>query len=204
MKRSTLCDPEELNAQKKSINNQTEFPFRSQILHDKNWWTRIDLKLLMKKPRTPQTTTTPSTVVLISCSKSKLAKKAPARDLYTGNLFRKAVAWAEKHGYTWYAVSALYGLVHPDHSLEPYDFTLKQLRVRERESWAHMVVAAELTKHVSKGSHAILIMPQLYRRYIEIELRKASVTFENPVEHLAIGKQSKWLSTKTHEQSAES
>jgi hypothetical protein len=178
--------------QKKSINNQTEFPFRRQILHDKNWWTRIDLKILMKRPRTPQITTTPSTVVLISCSKSKLAKKAPARDLYTGNLFRKAVAWAEKQGYTWYVVSALYGLVHPDHSLEPYDFSLKKLRARERESWAHMVAAAELTKHISKGN-AILIMPELYRRYIEAELRKASITFENPIEHLAIGQQIKWL-----------
>ncbi|MCA1576390.1 MAG: hypothetical protein LC794_03380 [Acidobacteria bacterium] len=180
--------------QKRSVNNQTEFPFIGQILHDKTWWTRINFDL-MKRPRTPQTKIAPSTVVLISCSKSKLAKKAPARDLYTGNLFRKAVSWAEKQDYTWYVVSALYGLVHPDHSLEPYDFTLKQLRARERESWAHMVVAAELTKHVSKGSHAILIMPQLYRRYIETELRKASITSENPVEHLAIGKQIKWLAT---------
>lgn len=136
---------------KRSVNNQTEFPFIGQILHDKTWWTRLHLQPLMIKPRTPQATTPPSTVVLISCSKSKLAKKAPARDLYTGRLFRKAVSWAEKQGYNWYVVSALYGLVHPDHSLEPYDFTLKQLRVRERESWAHMVVAAELTKHVSKA-----------------------------------------------------
>ena len=181
--------------QKRSADNQTEFPFIGQILHDKTWWTRLNLQPLMNKPRTPQATTPPSTVVLISCSKSKLAKKASARDLYTGRLFRKAVSWAEKQGYNWYVVSALYGLVHPDHSLDSYDFTLKQLRVRERESWAHIVVAAELTKHVSKGSHAILIMPQLYRRYIEAELRKASITFENPIEHLAIGQQIKWLAT---------
>jgi hypothetical protein len=183
--------------QKRSADNQTEFPFIGQILHDKTWWTRLNLQPLMNKPRTPQATTPPSTVVLISCSKSKLTKKAPARDLYTGRLFRKSVSWAESQGYTWYIVSALYGLVHPDQSLEPYDFTLKQLRARERESWAHIVVAAELTKYVSKGSHAILIMPQLYRRYIETELRKASITFENPVEHLPIGKQINWLATKT-------
>jgi cytoplasmic iron level regulating protein YaaA (DUF328/UPF0246 family) len=90
----------------------------------------------MNKPRTPQATTTLQQLVLISCSKSKLAKKAPARDLYTGTLFRKAVSWSEEQGFTWYVVSALYGLVHPNHSLEPYDFTLKQLRARERESWA--------------------------------------------------------------------
>ena len=103
------------------------------------------------------------------------------------------MSWAEYRGYTWYVVSALYGLVQPDRELDPYDFTLKQLRTRERESWAHLVVAAELTKYVSRGSHAILLMPKLYRRYIETELIKASITFENPVEHLAIGQQIRWL-----------
>lgn len=47
-------------------------------------------------------------------------------------------------------------------------------------------------------------MPQLYRRYIEVELRKASITFENPIEHLAIGQQIKWLATKTHVKAVES
>lgn len=178
--------------QKRSVIKQTQFPFIGQILQDKNWWTRINMNLLPNKPRTRQLTT-PSRIVLISCSKSKLAKKAPARDLYTGRLFERAVSWAESKGYTWYVVSALYGLVQPNRELAPYDFTLKQLRTRERESWAHMVVAAELTKYVSRGSHAILIMPQLYRRYIEAELVKASISFENPVEHLAIGQQIRWL-----------
>lgn len=177
---------------KPSVINQTQFPFIGEILQDKNWWTRINMNLLPKKPRTPQIRI-PSRVVLISCSKSKLAKKAPARDLYTGTLFRRAVCWAEGKGYKWYVVSALYGLVQPDRELDPYDFTLKQLRTRERESWAYQVVAAELTKYVSRGSHAILLMPELYRRYIETELIKASITFENPVEHLAIGQQIRWL-----------
>jgi hypothetical protein len=39
-----------------------------------------------------------------------------------------------------------------------------------------------------KGSHAIL-MPQLYRRYIEAEVGKASISFQNPIEHLAISQQ---------------
>jgi len=178
--------------EKPPVTEQTQFPFAGQILQDKNWWTRINMNLLPNNPRTPQITT-PSRVVLISCSKSKLTKKAPARDLYTGTLFKRAVSWAERKGYRWYVVSALHGLVQPNRELDPYDFTLKQLRTRERESWAHMVVAAGLTKYVSRGSHAILIIPQLYRRYIEAELVKASITFENPVEHLAIGQQIRWL-----------
>ena len=176
---------------KPSVTNQTHFPFIGQVLQDKNWWTRINMNQLPTRPRRRHTA--PSRVVLISCSKSKLANKAPAQDLYTGSLFRKAVSWAEIKGYTWYVVSALYGLVDPNRELEPYDFTLKQLRHRERETWAHLVVMAELTKFLSRGSHAILIMPQLYRRYIQRELMKASITFENPLEHLAIGQQIKWL-----------
>lgn len=153
------------------------------------------MNLLTKTPPTPQTAK-PSTVVLISCSKSKQANRAPARALYTGILFSRAVSWAEYKGYTWFIVSALHGLVQPDRELDPYDFTLKQLRTRDRERWAHMVVAAELTKYIARGGHAILLMPQLYRRYIETELIKASITFENPVEHLAIGQQIKSLMAK--------
>jgi len=82
-------------------------------------------------------------------------------------------------------------------SLNPTTLRLNNLRHRERETWAHLVVAAELTKFLSQGSHAILIMPQLYRRYIETELMKASITFENPLEHLAIGQQIKWLTKHT-------
>jgi hypothetical protein len=136
----------------------------------------------------------PITFVLISCSKTKLATKAPARELYTGQLFKKAVAWAERHGYQWFIISAVHGLVTPDQELQSYNFTLKERRgAREREGWAHRAIAHELAKNASTGSHAFLIMPQLYRTYIQTELQRESITYENPVAGLAIGEQMHWL-----------
>ncbi|SDO18860.1 hypothetical protein SAMN04487897_109151 [Paenibacillus sp. yr247] len=44
---------------------------------------------------------------LVSCSKSKATTKMKARDLYTGDLFRKASRYAsERHG-RWMILSAL-------------------------------------------------------------------------------------------------
>ena len=134
----------------------------------------------------------PITFVLISCSKSKLPTKAPARELYKGDLFQKAVAWAERHQHPWFIVSALYGLVTPDQELNPYDFTLKQLRSREREAWGQRAIS-ELYKHAATGSHAFLIMPELYRRNIQTALLQHGITYENPVEGLRIGQQKSWL-----------
>jgi cytoplasmic iron level regulating protein YaaA (DUF328/UPF0246 family) len=134
----------------------------------------------------------PITFVLISCSKSKLATKAPARELYTGGLFQKAVAWAERHQHPWFIVSALYGLVTPDQELNPYDFTLKQLRAREREAWGQRTISA-LDKYTATGSHAFLIMPELYRRNIQSALLQYGITYENPVKGMRIGQQKRWL-----------
>ena len=134
----------------------------------------------------------PIIFVLISCSKSKLATKARAREFYTGSLFQKAVGWAERHQKPWFIVSALHGLVTPDQELQPYDFILKQLRSREREAWGQRAIS-ELDKYASSGSHAILIMPELYRRHIQSALRQRGITYENPVEGMKIGQQMRWL-----------
>jgi hypothetical protein len=36
-------------------------------------------------------------------------------------------------------------------------------------------------------------MPELHRRYIQPELDRQSITYTNPLQHLAIGEQMRWL-----------
>jgi hypothetical protein len=180
------------------LNNQTEFPFADQIRHDRYWWTKPEhskrLAEQYKRIREmPIVRPDPITFVLISCSKTKLSTPAKARELYTGQLFKKAVAWAQRHDYQWFIVSALHGLVTPDQELNPYNFTIKDRRKRDRESWAHQAIAGQLTKFASPGSHAYLILPAPYRMHIENELSLAAITYENPVVGLAIGQQMHWL-----------
>jgi hypothetical protein len=177
------------------VDTQLPFPFIGAIRPDRFWWTNIKTQSLRQnRAGRPQPTRAPANIVLISCSKSKLTERAPARELYTGTLFKKAVTWAERHGYEWFVISALHGLVTPEQTIAPYNYSLKDRRgSRERESWAYLAISAHLTTHVAKGSHAFLIMPELYRRYIQHELDRQSITYTNPLQHLAIGEQMRWL-----------
>lgn len=79
------------------------------------------------------------TIALVACGKSKLEHAAPARELYTGNLFRAAAGHAEATADRWYVLSAAHGLVHPDAELEPYDATLTDATRDELASWARAV-----------------------------------------------------------------
>jgi hypothetical protein len=54
-------------------------------------------------------------------------------------LFKKALLYAEKNYNYVYILSALYGVVHPDEIIEPYDKTLIKMTVDERKSWYLMV-----------------------------------------------------------------
>lgn len=63
-------------------------------------------------------------VGLVGCASTKLTRPAPARDLYTSQLFRKASAYAEGTCDQWFILSAKHGLVQPDTVLEPYDMKL--------------------------------------------------------------------------------
>jgi len=53
----------------------------------------------------------PLTICLVGCGKSKLDRAAPAKDLYTGSLFRAARAFAEQ------TVSRIKELIFPLHGL---------------------------------------------------------------------------------------
>lgn len=79
-------------------------------------------------------------VALVSCGKSKAAHPAPARDLYTGSLFRAARRYVEASGYdAWWILSARHGLVHPDEIIRPYEATLAGRSVEDLQRWANKV-----------------------------------------------------------------
>ncbi len=176
--------------------HQQGFPFIAQVRQERFWWAHATIQPMIDRSthRASQNTKEPIRFVLISCSKSKLEAPAPARSLYTGQLFKKAVGWAERHQLQWFVVSALHGLLTPSQTVAPYNYTIKDMRGVEREQWAHRVVSADLTRYAAKHSHAILILPEPYRRFIEPELFKNKITYENPLAGKGIGQQINWLS----------
>jgi len=125
-------------------------------------------------------------VGLIACTKSKLDRPAPARELYSASdLFRKAAAYCDAYLDGWFVLSAKYGLVEPERVLEPYDLTLKRMPSSERRRWGSQV-AEELHQlgEVALEAHA-------GAAYVR-PLLEAGVVLEEPLRGLAIGKRKRW------------
>ncbi|WP_419707997.1 DUF6884 domain-containing protein [Promicromonospora sp. NFX87] len=146
----------------------------------------------------PGTTTT---VALIGCGAAKLARPAPARDLYTGGLFRKSVAYAEALPCDrWYVLSGLHGLVHPDTVLEPYDVELGRAHddpgtaAPPTWDWIALVraqLAAELAD-VPRPS-LVVLAGERYRSF----LHPCQWPYRVPMQGLGIGQQLAWLNRNT-------
>lgn len=82
----------------------------------------------------------PVRLALIACGKAKLDHAAPARELYTGSLFRAARRHAESGRYASYRIlSAQHRLLDPDRVIEPYDRTIGDLDDQERWLWGEVV-----------------------------------------------------------------
>ncbi|HZC05096.1 MAG TPA: hypothetical protein VE338_05590, partial [Ktedonobacterales bacterium] len=73
---------------------------------------------------------------LVACGKAKLDHTAPANELYTSPLFRKASAYAAANYDCWYIFSAKHQLLDPHHVIAPYDVTLKEMDATRRRAWA--------------------------------------------------------------------
>jgi hypothetical protein len=136
-------------------------------------------------------------VILIGCGRRKEEFGTKAKNLYTGCLFRARRAYAEASGCPWFIISALHELVEPERVLEPYDYTMKQLRGRYREQWACRVLRtlqshAPLAQLVEVHAGAAYFLPL----HDALHYRCAGLGFrlEWPVEGLTQGYQLRFYS----------
>jgi hypothetical protein len=140
----------------------------------------------------PAGTSSTRRIALVGCVKSKLSHPAPARKLYTSDLFRKASAWAEQNADAWYILSAKYGLVHPDATIAPYELTLTTFGKAEKVAWAEKVreqmAAARL---LQDGTVFVWLAGASYQK--ELCLRLSAFAYERPLGGLGIGQQLSWL-----------
>jgi hypothetical protein len=137
--------------------------------------------------------TTGADVVLIGCVKSKLARPAPARDLYTSALFKKQRVYAEESGARWFVLSAEYGLVEPQQIIEPYELHLSSTTPTYRTEWARRVVD-ELTATIGglRGKVTEIHAGSSYTDAVRDGLTKAGATVTEPLAGLTIGKRLAW------------
>ena len=145
-------------------------------------------------------------IMLIGCGRSKLQEQSPARDLYTGSLFRARRSLAEEMGCRWFVISAKHGLLYPDRVIAPYDVTIDGLSVLDRAAWFPVVTSQLIDAIEDPG--CFYDDRDLRRVTIEIHagesyasrlvetLRAAGFTAFHPVANLGQGKQMEYYAVR--------
>jgi len=135
-----------------------------------------------------------NTIGLVSCSKTKQKYASKAQELYTSTLFKKALAYAEKHYDKVFILSAKYGLADLNQLLEPYDVTLKNLTYKERHHWGFKVVKGLDERGLLRpGVEIYFHAGALYRVPIITHLHtRRGIKTNTPLQGLGIGKQLAW------------
>ena len=134
------------------------------------------------------------TIGLVSCGKTKLPYAAPARDLYTGQLFRAARAYVEARGWQWWILSAKHGLLHPETIITPYDVTLTTMKHEQRRAWAERVLG-QIAQEVPPDSAVVILAGVAYHEFLLHPLQR-SRTVLIPMRGMGIGKQIAWLKSQ--------
>ena len=136
------------------------------------------------------------TLHLIACCSAKLAHAAPARDLYTSDLFRKSVAYVEARGEPWAVLSALHGVVAPDTMLEPYNVTLLSMTREQRAVWG--AFAADALWRFDDRAFVFLAGATYRDPMMEAQIWRArGYRATSPMVGLGIGEQKAWLLANT-------
>lgn len=154
-------------------------------------------------------------VALVGCGKAKLDRAAPARELYTGSLFRAAARWADRHADRWYVLSAKHGVVDPDNVLDPYNYSMMDLAQSDRSGriahpgplnlWATRCRAALFSTRereaarLSPGDHVVLLAGAAYTDVLVpwLTARPWTVTISEPLRGKGIGQRLRWLSEES-------
>jgi len=133
-------------------------------------------------------------VILISCSGPKLDRAAPAGDLYTSALFKKARSYAEAEGVPWGILSAEHGILWPDEEIEPYDLRLSALSPGQRIAWAARTL--HLVPEIPPGRVLEIHAGEAYLSPIREGLEGRGWQVEEPLAGLEIGRRLQWYARR--------
>jgi predicted glycosyl hydrolase (DUF1957 family) len=129
-------------------------------------------------------------IALVACCGQKLDRAAPAGELYTSPLFRKAASYARTFD-RWYILSAKHGLLRPDVVVEPYDCTLLGMRKVDRLAWGRRV----FDQMTTEGIAGVEFVALAGAKYTE-PLVRVGLPVKTPLKGLGIGQQLAWLTKR--------
>lgn len=138
----------------------------------------------------------PLVVGLVSCTKAKLDRPAPARELYSPSyVFRLSVLYVEARCDEWRVLSAEHGVVHPTDVLAPYDKTLSKMRAHERRVWATAVCKTLRRLYEQAKVRFVVLAGRLYAQALEQLGFPAEI--EEPLKGMSTGRRRQWLALQT-------
>ena len=133
--------------------------------------------------------------VLVGCVKRRGHRASLGREIYTSTLWQHRRAYAELHGFPWYILNVMPGLLAPGVRIDPYDLLLADLSAAERRDWSQSVLgdlAAEVpvldgkTNEVHAGKPYVAFSS-------EKDFRDAGVIVSRPLGHVVgLGPQGAW------------
>jgi hypothetical protein len=134
-------------------------------------------------------------VALIGCGKKKLDGKHRARDLYTGPLFKAALAHATRTADEVFVLSAQHGLLPLDKEVDSYDRPLRAASKVQRQSWAYRVCLDLRGRMRGRRFEVFLYAGQTYADPVEsyLALLDPSVAVTIPLSGLTLGYQLRWF-----------
>ena len=131
-------------------------------------------------------------IALVGCSGPKLKEPAPARQLYTSQLFRATLALAERRHDVVYVISAKHELVALDQVIAPYDLIMADVAKGWRAIWGVRVWDSVQHRHQRVDRQVFIYAGKDYARPIQMAgLHRA--TFHEPLAKMQLGQRLQWL-----------
>ena len=144
-----------------------------------------------------------STIVILSCTKSKLDKPSQAQDLYSASpMFKKTLEYGKSlKPDKMYILSAKHFLVPLNKVLAPYDKTLKEMPKDEKKAWGEKVISQMKSSGISlEKDKFIFLTGSEYMKPLLQYIPEGNI--EKPMEGRRMGERLQWLNSqikKLHE-----
>ncbi len=142
-------------------------------------------------------------MVLIGCGASKRTERSRVRDLYTGALFRKALAYAETLAADGdiFVVSGFYNTpLRLDAEILPYERKLDDMPKPYREGWGRLNAAMICENyHVARfATEVVILAGGEYARCLRLGFAcRPGIIVREPMAGLMIGERLSWLNRHT-------
>ena len=138
-----------------------------------------------------------SSIVILSCTKSKLDKPSQAQDLYSASpMFKKTLEYGKSlKPDKMYILSAKHFLVPLNKVLVPYDKTLKEMPKDEKDAWGEKVISQMKSAGINlEKDKFIFLTGSEYMKPLLKYIPESNI--EKPMDGRRMGERLQWLNSQ--------